>query len=542
MMFSNSSSEVPRSNSASSSPSVATSVAPDTSTATMLTRAAAPGRANNGRLARSRRHDSATTTALDAAIHTAPSRRDINANTTPSTAIAIAAQRRHPGSSSTAASAAPAKPNTPAMVMPLGLFEANRKMASGTDPMTAASAKLRRRRPGRDENGRRHQPDGQDPRHHPHSQHRSLRAVRDEEAEQGVVPARVRVVVGTRHRRYIPLLAWWLARRGDPGVGVIAVHPVLGNRSGYHHLGLVGKRSPASVGALVVRGRGAAPDRAEVEVVVRAGAHRRGERPARSDHEQADGESTASQQASTRGADRDVGAHRACVRRPSKRRRAQTGTIALDPDDNPGHTCTSNPSASPARCASRPSSIATIGAASSSGSAGTGSATRRATTSTWRRRTAPSLRPGSCRGIHYTDVPPGQAKWVTCIAGAVFDVVVDLARRLTDVRSLGRRVARRCRSARRVPERGPWPRLPRPRRRHRAIYACSSVYEPSRDREIDPLDPDLAIGWPTQLRDGSPVDVVLSAKDRAAPGLAATQAANLLPRYDVVRSHLDPVT
>src|SRR5512142_665305 len=35
-------------------------------------------------------------------------------------------------------------------------------------------------------------------------------------------------------------------------------------------------------------------------------------------------------------------------------------------------------------------------------------------------------RRGVLRGIHFADVPPGQAKYVTCISGAVLDVVVDL--------------------------------------------------------------------------------------------------------------------
>ena len=33
---------------------------------------------------------------------------------------------------------------------------------------------------------------------------------------------------------------------------------------------------------------------------------------------------------------------------------------------------------------------------------------------------------GVVRGIHFSDVPPGQAKYVTCVAGAVLDVVVDI--------------------------------------------------------------------------------------------------------------------
>src|SRR5262249_10593563 len=35
-------------------------------------------------------------------------------------------------------------------------------------------------------------------------------------------------------------------------------------------------------------------------------------------------------------------------------------------------------------------------------------------------------RRGVTRGIHFADVPPGQAKYVTCVRGAIFDAVVDL--------------------------------------------------------------------------------------------------------------------
>lgn len=33
---------------------------------------------------------------------------------------------------------------------------------------------------------------------------------------------------------------------------------------------------------------------------------------------------------------------------------------------------------------------------------------------------------GTLRGIHYADVPPGQAKYVTCLSGAVVDIIVDI--------------------------------------------------------------------------------------------------------------------
>ena len=44
-------------------------------------------------------------------------------------------------------------------------------------------------------------------------------------------------------------------------------------------------------------------------------------------------------------------------------------------------------------------------------------------------------RRGVIRGIHYADVPPGQGKYVTCVAGAILDVIVDLR---TDSPSFGK--------------------------------------------------------------------------------------------------------
>ncbi len=35
-------------------------------------------------------------------------------------------------------------------------------------------------------------------------------------------------------------------------------------------------------------------------------------------------------------------------------------------------------------------------------------------------------RRGVIRGIHFSDVPPGQAKYVSCVQGAILDVVVDI--------------------------------------------------------------------------------------------------------------------
>jgi len=128
------------------------------------------------------------------------------------------------------------------------------------------------------------------------------------------------------------------------------------------------------------------------------------------------------------------------------------------------------------------------------------------------------------RGIHFADVPPGQAKYVTCPRGEVFDVVVDL------------RVG--------SPTFGQWEEVVLDEESRRAVYIaeglghgfcalsddatltylCSETYAPGREHGVHALDPDLAIAWPT----GSPV---LSDRDAAAPSLSRAQAAGLLPDY-----------
>jgi dTDP-4-dehydrorhamnose 3,5-epimerase len=139
-------------------------------------------------------------------------------------------------------------------------------------------------------------------------------------------------------------------------------------------------------------------------------------------------------------------------------------------------------------------------------------------------------RRGSVRGLHYADVPPGQAKYVTCARGAVLDVVVDL------------RVG--------SPSFGRWDTIRLDDQDHAAVYVaeglghafvaltddatvmylCSTVYNPSGEHGLDPLDGDLGIDWP------SDVPLVVSEKDRAAPSLAAALAAGALPKYDECRA------
>ena len=140
-------------------------------------------------------------------------------------------------------------------------------------------------------------------------------------------------------------------------------------------------------------------------------------------------------------------------------------------------------------------------------------------------------RRGAVRGIHFADVPPSQAKYVTCIAGALLDVVVDI------------RVG--------SPTFGRWEAVRLDTENRKALYVaeglghvfmalqdgtaisylCSTGYDPGREHGITPLDPALGIDWPPGI------EPLLSPKDAAAPTLAEAQSSGLLPSYDDCRAY-----
>ena len=134
-------------------------------------------------------------------------------------------------------------------------------------------------------------------------------------------------------------------------------------------------------------------------------------------------------------------------------------------------------------------------------------------------------RAGTVRGVHFADVPPGQAKYVQCFSGKILDIVVDIrvdsptfgqyeAIELdADSRSglyisvgLGHAFCALSDSA-------------------TVGYLCSEGYSPEREHGIYPLDPDLALPWPQGEQS------VLSPKDAAAPLLAEAIASGFLPQY-----------
>lgn len=145
---------------------------------------------------------------------------------------------------------------------------------------------------------------------------------------------------------------------------------------------------------------------------------------------------------------------------------------------------------------------------------------------------------GVLRGIHFADVPPGQAKYVMCAKGAVLDVVVDIrvgsptfgtwdAVLLDDVDRRAVYLSEGLGHAFMSLEDG-----------STVVYLCSTGYAPGREHGIHPLDQDLNIQWPTTARDGTPITPQLSEKDEAAPTLTEAKNQNLLPTMEAVDAYL----
>jgi len=139
-------------------------------------------------------------------------------------------------------------------------------------------------------------------------------------------------------------------------------------------------------------------------------------------------------------------------------------------------------------------------------------------------------RGGTVRGVHFADVPPGQAKYVQCFDGQILDVIVDI------------RVG--------SPTFGQWEAVELDSQARQGLfieeglghafcalsevatvgYLCSEGYAPAREHGVHPLDPAIGIDWPV---DG---EIVLSPKDAAAPTLDEAVTQGLLPSFDECRT------
>ncbi len=135
-------------------------------------------------------------------------------------------------------------------------------------------------------------------------------------------------------------------------------------------------------------------------------------------------------------------------------------------------------------------------------------------------------RRGVIRGVHFADVPPGQAKYVTCLSGSVLDVVVDLRSGSPDFgRWEAMRLDDESRRAVYLSE-GLGHAFTPLSDQATVIYLCSTPYAPGREHGVHPLDPAIGIAWP---EDAEPI---LSEKDAVAPSLEEAERAGLLPDYE----------
>ncbi|MEI4272116.1 dTDP-4-dehydrorhamnose 3,5-epimerase [Klenkia sp. LSe6-5] len=144
---------------------------------------------------------------------------------------------------------------------------------------------------------------------------------------------------------------------------------------------------------------------------------------------------------------------------------------------------------------------------------------------------------GVLRGVHFALVPPGQAKYVYCPSGRVLDVVVDVrvgspTFGVVDAVELDSEHPRAVYLAE-----GLGHAFVALEDRTSVTYLVSTGYSPGREFGVDPMDPDLALPWPTD------VEFELSAKDAAAPTLATAREQGLLPtmaqctvRYEQLRA------
>ena len=133
---------------------------------------------------------------------------------------------------------------------------------------------------------------------------------------------------------------------------------------------------------------------------------------------------------------------------------------------------------------------------------------------------------GVLRGVHYADIPPSQAKYVTCVAGAVLDILVDIR---VGSPTFGQHVAVRLddeeRAAVYVAE-GLGHSFMALTESATVVYLCSAPYSPTGEHGIHPLDPELALPWP------SDIEPLLSPKDAAAPTLAEAREQGALPTWE----------
>ncbi len=131
---------------------------------------------------------------------------------------------------------------------------------------------------------------------------------------------------------------------------------------------------------------------------------------------------------------------------------------------------------------------------------------------------------GTLRGIHYSVAPRGQAKWITCVAGSIKDVIVDIR---PDSKSFGQwiEVDLRGDSGKAVLiSEGLGHGFLAFEDNTAVAYLVSTPFSPTHEYEINPLDEKIAINWGMEIS-----ELKISDKDKNAPTLSERLAEGKLP-------------
>lgn len=135
---------------------------------------------------------------------------------------------------------------------------------------------------------------------------------------------------------------------------------------------------------------------------------------------------------------------------------------------------------------------------------------------------------GVIRGIHSSKTPPGQAKYITCPAGAIWDVVVDL-RPSSQTFGKWEAIELSASNAKAVLiSEGLGHGFLSLKDYSVASYLCNEVYDPNLEFGINPFDEDLAIDFQSKLDALGVATGTLSEKDLDAPSLAQAREQGLL--------------
>jgi dTDP-4-dehydrorhamnose 3,5-epimerase len=134
---------------------------------------------------------------------------------------------------------------------------------------------------------------------------------------------------------------------------------------------------------------------------------------------------------------------------------------------------------------------------------------------------------GVVRGIHYSLAKEGQAKWISCINGAIIDVIVDIRPKSPTFGQVEYVELSADSGIAVLIEPGLGHGFISLENRTAVSYLLNSPFAPDFEHEINPTDPALNINWLSKLE--GEVTLNMSLKDLSAPSLDQRKKQGQLP-------------